>query len=116
MHAFVHMRALPEDAMRKSLHAFVFGTLLCGGSAAAAAEDPGQALLEKRCGRCHGLAAEAKSRLKNAPNLWDTLRAYPAERLDFELAEGIGSRHPAMPQIQFTSDEIVLVKAYLQVE
>ena len=103
--------------MKKSFRAVALSVLSLGcGSGVAAAEDPGQVLLETRCGRCHGVAAEAKSRLKTAPNLWDTLRAYPTERLDFELAEGIGSRHPAMPQIQFTSDEIVSVKTYLQVE
>jgi mono/diheme cytochrome c family protein len=103
--------------MRKSLRTIILGALLlCGDSAARAAEDPGRDLLEARCGRCHAVAADAQSRLKAAPNLWDTLRAYPVDRLEFELAEGIGSRHPAMPQIQFTSDEIALVKAYLQVE
>lgn len=107
----------PEDWMRNPFCALALSALLVGGGGPAAfADDPGRALLEKRCGRCHGLAAEEKSRLKAAPNLWDTLRAYPTERLDFELAEGIGSRHPAMPQIQFTSDEIVLVKAYLEIE
>lgn len=103
--------------MEKPFRALVSGVLLFGlGGSPAVAEDPGRALLEKRCGRCHGLAAEAESRLKAAPNLWETLRAYPTERLDFELAEGIGSRHPAMPQIQFTSEEIALVKTYLQIE
>jgi hypothetical protein len=28
------------------------------------------------------------------------------ERLEFELAEGIGSRHKDMPQIQFSSEDI----------
>jgi mono/diheme cytochrome c family protein len=103
--------------MKKSFRALALSGLCLGcGSGVVAAEDPGQALLETRCGRCHGIAAEAKSRLKTAPNLWETLRAYPTERLDFELAEGIGSRHRAMPQIQFTSDEIAWVKAYLQVD
>jgi mono/diheme cytochrome c family protein len=103
--------------MKKSFHSISLIAFLASVTGAAhAAEDPGGVLLETRCGRCHGLAAEAKSRLKAAPNLWDTLRSYPAERLEFELAEGIGSRHPGMPQIQFTSEEIALVKAYLEVE
>jgi hypothetical protein len=41
------------------------------------------------------------------------LRSYPSERLDFELAEDMGSRHPATPQIQFTSEEIAAVQNYL---
>ncbi|WP_334145426.1 c-type cytochrome [Hyphomicrobium sp.] len=103
--------------MIKSFHTIGLIAFLAGAAGATqAAEDPGGALLETRCGRCHGIAAEAKSRLKAAPNLSDTLRAYPTDRLEFELAEGIGSRHPGMPQIQFTSEEIALVKAYLEVE
>jgi len=73
----------------------------------------GQSLLKKRCGRCHAVSADSKSPIGAAPNLWDKLRSYPSERLDFELAEGMGSRHPAMPQIQFTSEEIAAVQSYL---
>lgn len=80
---------------------------------AQSAEDPGRQLLEARCGRCHAIKADARSRLGNAPNLWDTLRSYPEDRLEFELAEGIGSRHPPMPQIQFTSEEIWSIRNYL---
>lgn len=106
-----------EERMRKPFWSLALAALVAGlGSTARSADDPGRALLETRCGRCHGLAEGAKSRLPKAPNLWDTLRAYPTERLDFELAEGIGSRHPAMPQIQFTSEEVALVKTYLEVE
>ncbi|MGE3229600.1 MAG: cytochrome c [Hyphomicrobium sp.] len=83
---------------------------------ARAAEDVGRTLLEQRCARCHAIAADAKSPLVQAPNLWDTLRSHEIEMLEVELAEGIGSRHLAMPQIQFTSEEIEAVKAYLQVE
>jgi mono/diheme cytochrome c family protein len=90
--------------------------LAFGVGPASSSEEDGAALLKKRCGRCHGIREDAKSKLSNAPNLWDTLHSYPTDRLEFELAEGIGSRHPAMPQIQFTLDEIALVKAYLGVE
>ncbi|WP_072390615.1 cytochrome c [Hyphomicrobium sp. CS1GBMeth3] len=89
--------------------------LVCAGEARAA-EDVGEALLERRCGRCHAVTADASSRVKTAPNLWETLRSYPPERLVFELAEGIGSRHLGMPQIQFTSDEIWAVQVYLSRE
>lgn len=74
----------------------------------------GKALLERNCGRCHGLAADAQSPLAAAPNLWIVLGAYPAERLEFELAEGIGSRHPDMPQVQFTAEDIARIESYLR--
>jgi mono/diheme cytochrome c family protein len=76
-------------------------------------ESEGQSLLKKRCGRCHAVSAVSKSPIGAAPNLWDKLRSYPSERLDFELAEGMGSRHSAMPQIPFTSEEIAAVENYL---
>ncbi|MGZ9274004.1 MAG: c-type cytochrome [Nitrospira sp.] len=73
----------------------------------------GQSLLKKRCGRCHAVSAVSKSPIGAAPNLWEKLRSYPSERLEFELAEGMGSRHPTMPQTQFTSEEIDAVQSYL---
>jgi mono/diheme cytochrome c family protein len=79
-------------------------------------ESEGQSLLKKRCGRCHAVSAASKSPIGAAPNLWDKLRSYPSEQLDFELAEGMGSRHPAMPQIQFTAEEIAAVQSYLAVD
>lgn len=90
--------------------------LLC--SAALAAEDAseGRALLEHNCGRCHAVAADAKSPLSKAPNLWTVLRAYPVERLDVELAEGVGSSHPTMPQVQFKDEDITAIFYYLHPE
>jgi mono/diheme cytochrome c family protein len=86
--------------------------LACCVQAAAATSD-GQALLEKNCGRCHGVTAGAASPLEKAPNLWDKLRSYPSERLDVELAEGVGSHHETMPQIQFTDEQITAIYYYL---
>lgn len=76
----------------------------------------GQALLKKNCGRCHAVQAQAKSPIGPAPNLWEKLRTYPSERLQVELAEGVGSRHPAMPQIQFSDEDIAAIQGYLASE
>lgn len=89
------------------------GVLLLWPGAAQTAGSPGKDLLERHCGRCHALAADESSPLEAAPNLWIVLRSYPTERLVFELAEGIGSRHAAMPQVQFTPDEIHDIETYL---
>jgi hypothetical protein len=59
------------------------------------------------------VAAEAESPLKKAPNLWIVLGSYPGERLEEELAEGIGSRHREMPQIQFSAEDIASIYRYL---
>jgi len=76
-------------------------------------ETGGQSILKDRCGRCHAVTPQSKSPIGLAPNLWEKLRSYPSDRLELELAEGIGSRHPAMPQIQFSSEEIAEVQSYL---
>jgi mono/diheme cytochrome c family protein len=87
--------------------------LCCSISAHAANNESGRNLLEKNCGRCHGLTPVASSPLKAAPNLWIVLRSYPTERLEFELSEGIGSKHKDMPQIQFSPEEIYKIESYL---
>jgi mono/diheme cytochrome c family protein len=80
--------------------------------APAAAED-GKALLERNCGRCHAVTAGAESPRKQAPNLWIVLGSYPVERLNVELAEGISPKHPEMPQVRFSDDEITSIYYYL---
>jgi cytochrome c len=95
---------------RAALAAAVLGC--CAGPALAATSE-GEALLQKNCGHCHAVTAGAKSPLKKAPNLWDALGSYPSERLDVELAEGVGSHHKTMPQIQFTDEEITAIYYYL---
>lgn len=82
------------------------------GDAAAAAE--GQALLETHCARCHAIGKTDKSPLKNAPPLRDIYRQYPVVRLEFELSEGIGSRHRDMPQIQFSTEQIDKILEFLK--
>jgi mono/diheme cytochrome c family protein len=76
-------------------------------------ETGGQSILKDRCGRCHAVTPDTKSPIGLAPNLWEKLRTYPPERLEIELAEGMGSRHPAMPQIQFSSEDIASIQSYL---
>ena len=102
---------------RTAAAALLIGAILAGPASSLAAEDAvGRALLERHCGRCHALAADAQSPLAKAPNLWIVLASYPEERLEFELAEGIGSRHRDMPQVQFTAEEIAAIKHYLHPE
>jgi cytochrome c len=104
--------------MRNSVDLLAVLSVLIAGAAspAASAEHSGKVLLEERCGRCHAVSAGVKSPLGNAPNLWDVLRSYPPDQLEFELAEGMGSKHREMPQIQFTSEEIASVQNYLASE
>jgi hypothetical protein len=57
--------------------------------------------------------AGENSPLKQAPNLAIVLGNWPFERLDVELSEGVGSRHPDMPQIQFSPEDITSIYDYL---
>ena len=88
---------------------------LAGGMHGALGEDGGEgkAILERNCGRCHAVVPDGISPLKEAPNLWIVLGSYPAERLEVELGEGIGSRHREMPQIQFSEEDIASIYYYL---
>lgn len=99
---------------RRALAAAVLLSLAFAGDPAPAAEgDVGKAILQSNCGRCHAVSAGAESPLKQAPNLFVVLGSFPGERLEFELAEGIGSRHRDMPQIQFSGEEISSIYYYL---
>jgi mono/diheme cytochrome c family protein len=98
----------------RGITATVVVAVACHLSPASATDAPdGKALLEKNCSRCHAVAPGLLSPLKEAPNLWTVLGYYPTERLELELAEGIGSRHRDMPQIQFSAEEITSIYYYL---
>lgn len=95
----------------------LFSAMPASGLYAAAksvAESDGKAILQSQCGRCHSIEKIGKSPLGNAPPLRKIYRRYPIERLEFELSEGVGSRHRAMPQIQFSSEEIDKILKYLK--
>ncbi len=110
---FYHRRAQNRARQRCASAALGLFALICSGPLLAAEAVDGKALLERNCGRCHAVMAGAESPLKQAPNLWIVLGAYPGERLEAELAEGIGSRHREMPQIQFSSEDIMSIYYYL---
>jgi mono/diheme cytochrome c family protein len=101
-------------------HKALYFLALCtiGSSCAIAADNAsrkldGKAVLEKHCARCHSLEKTGVSPLKQAPPLREIYRSYPIARLEFELSEGIGSRHRDMPQIQFSTEEITGILKYL---
>ncbi len=90
--------------------------LALGASGAVAAPTDateGKALLEKNCGRCHALEATGTSPLPQAPPLREVYLKYPIDQLEEGFAEGMGSRHRDMPQIQFTDDQVAAILNYL---
>jgi mono/diheme cytochrome c family protein len=83
-------------------------------SAQTVAQPDGKSILESRCGRCHSVAKVGRSPLGNAPPFRDIFRRYRLEQLEFELSEGVGSRHKEMPQIQFSAEQIDQILIYLR--
>jgi mono/diheme cytochrome c family protein len=81
--------------------------------AGAAAEIDGKALLEAKCGRCHSLDAKGESPLPQAPPLREVYLKYPIDQLEEGFAEGMGSRHRDMPQIQFSDEQVAAILTYL---
>ena len=88
------------------------GSARAGGTGVQAFD--GKKILLQHCARCHSVDKIGRSPLRQAPPLRDIYRQYNIERLEFELSEGIGSRHPKMPQIQFSAEQIEKVFDYLK--
>src|SRR4249920_2551581 len=102
----------------RSITAALGCLLMIGVGSAHAAEGAspeidGKAVLQKNCARCHSIEATGDSPLKGAPPLREVYLKYPIEMLQFDLAEGFGSRHRDMPQIQFSDEQIDAILNYL---
>jgi mono/diheme cytochrome c family protein len=73
----------------------------------------GKAILYKSCARCHSIEAKGDSPLPQAPPLREIYLKYPIDQLEEGFAEGMGSKHRDMPQIQFSSDQVAAILDYL---
>lgn len=91
---------------------FMMPPVLDASENATAAAD-GKTILQERCGRCHSIGKDGSSPLRHATPMRDIYRRYAIEQLEFELSEGVGSRHRDMPQIQFSSEQIRKILEYL---
>lgn len=81
--------------------------------AADSAANEGKTILEANCGRCHSLEATGTSPLPQAPPLGEVYLKYPIDQLEQGFAEGMGSKHRDMPQIQFSDDQVAAILSYL---
>jgi len=77
------------------------------------AANEGKTILEANCGRCHSLEATGASPLPQAPPLGEVYLKYPIDQLEQGFAEGMGSKHRDMPQIQFSDDQVAAILSYL---
>jgi cytochrome c len=80
---------------------------------AASHDSDGRALLATHCGRCHSIEGTGTSPLPQAPPLRDVYAKYPIDQLEEGFAEGMGSKHRDMPQIQFSPDQVTAILDYL---
>ena len=85
-----------------------------GDQALSPAAQRGRALLLANCARCHAIDKESPSPLKIAPPFRTLHLQYPVEDLEEPLAEGIITRHPAMPVFSFDPGQIADIIAYLK--
>ncbi len=94
-----------------------FLAVLAVGADAMAAEgsdaDDGKAILDKYCSRCHSIEATGDSPLTKAPPLRQVYLKFPIQELELGFAEGMGSRHKDMPQIQFSAEQVSAILDYL---
>lgn len=76
--------------------------------------EEGRKIAEERCGRCHAVGAEGQSTLPIAPPFRTLHEKYPVESLEEALAEGITVGHQAMPEFEFTPEEITALLGYIE--
>jgi len=107
------MRPLPVRDALLCLALLVLGASSAFATDASGTALGGKAILEKNCGRCHSLEASGASPLPQAPPLREVYLKYPIDQLEEGFAEGMGSRHRDMPQIQFSPDQVAAILNYL---
>jgi mono/diheme cytochrome c family protein len=96
-----------------SLVLIIIATAKTIGAARSGTETEGKAILENHCARCHSIGASGESLFHEAPPLREIYLRSPIEQLSQGLAEGMGSRHREMPQIQFSTEEVAAILDYL---
>jgi mono/diheme cytochrome c family protein len=105
---------------RFACHAWslIAGLLVCLSATANAADSDqlgsrGKVVLQQNCGRCHAVEASGESPLKQAPPMRDIYVRFDPRELQAELREGMVSKHRAMPQIDFSDEDVDAILAYL---
>ena len=96
----------------------IVGLLVCLSATANAATSSqlrsrGKALLQENCGRCHAIGAVGSSPLRQAPPMRNIYARFAPLELQAELREGMVYRHRAMPQIDFSDEDVDAILAYL---
>jgi mono/diheme cytochrome c family protein len=81
------------------------------GSARLAAR--GRAVLQQNCARCHAIDSSGDSPMQAAPPMREIYARFAPRELQAELSEGMVSHFRDMPQIEFASEDVDAIMAYL---
>jgi cytochrome c len=105
-------------ALAHQARGLIVGLLVCLSATSNAAgssqlRSRGKVLLEENCGRCHAIGALGRSPLRQAPPMRTIYARFAPRELQAELREGMVSRHRAMPQIDFSDEDVDAILAYL---
>ncbi|MER2268267.1 c-type cytochrome [Methylobacterium oxalidis] len=74
----------------------------------------GRAFARENCARCHAIGSRGASPMHAAPPLRALAKQFPIEDLADVLVEGIGRRHPAMPDFRLDAADAADLTAYLR--
>ena len=73
----------------------------------------GRALLQDNCARCHAIDWRGASPMAAAPPMREIYGRFAPRELQAELSEGMVSHYREMPQIEFASEDVDAILAYL---
>jgi cytochrome c len=73
----------------------------------------GRVLLQDNCARCHAIASSGGSPMQAAPPMREIYARFAPRELQAELSEGMVSHYREMPQIEFSSEDVDAILAYL---
>jgi mono/diheme cytochrome c family protein len=73
----------------------------------------GKVLLQDNCARCHAIQSSGASPMKAAPPMREMYARFAPRELQAELSEGMVSHYRQMPQIEFASEDVDAILAYL---
>jgi mono/diheme cytochrome c family protein len=84
-----------------------------GAAGAAKLAARGRAVLQDNCARCHAIDSSGDSPMKTAPPMREIYARFAPRELQAELSEGMVSHFRDMPQIEFASEDVDAILAYL---
>ncbi len=76
--------------------------------------DRGRSLVEANCSSCHAVGNIDASPAPEAPPFRRLSEGYRVSTLEEALTKGISAGHPAMPEFEFSIEEVGSIVVYLQ--